>query len=195
MLYPGAEDTDRHVVFFFARDCAGVTPNATVLIDDKSVAHLLAFTLLPHDWKHFSFDIIADPKASYCLGRILPTAVGRFRIALGIGYGDHKFVLHQRARISRVQKLPLVRNAGRIDVIVANIKPVETGRDVGDHFISYRFDSDRNIVSHDRSIVLNRKLHKFLTSPLIGKLYQTLRLLPQVRDRTVWAFVLIAQDD
>jgi len=55
----------------------------------------------------------------------LPTAVGRFRIALGISYRDHQFVLHQRARISRVQKLPFVRNAGRIDVIVANIKPVE----------------------------------------------------------------------
>jgi hypothetical protein len=41
MLDPGAKYAHRHLVFFFARDRAGVTPNATVLIDDESVSHLL----------------------------------------------------------------------------------------------------------------------------------------------------------
>jgi hypothetical protein len=41
MLDPGAKYPHRHLVFFFARDRAGVTPDATVLIDDESVAHLL----------------------------------------------------------------------------------------------------------------------------------------------------------
>jgi hypothetical protein len=40
MLYPGAKDTHRHLVFLFARDCAGVTPDTPVLVDDKSVSHL-----------------------------------------------------------------------------------------------------------------------------------------------------------
>ena len=93
MFYPGAKDTDRHLVFLFARDGAGMTANTPVLIDDKSVSHLLSFTLRSHDRKHFSFDIIADPRASQPLGRVLPTAVGRFLITLGIGYRDHKFVL------------------------------------------------------------------------------------------------------
>jgi hypothetical protein len=48
MLYPGAENPYRHLVFLFAGDCAGVTANTTVLIDDKSVSHLWTFTLLSH---------------------------------------------------------------------------------------------------------------------------------------------------
>ena len=72
-----------------------------------------------------------------------------------------------RARVSGLQKLTLVRNAGRIDLIVANIETIKVGGDVGDHFIPFRFHSDRNIVSRDRSIVLNRKLHRILASPLI----------------------------
>jgi hypothetical protein len=51
MLYPGAKNTHRHLVFLFARNRAGVTPNTTVLIDDKSVSHLWTFTLLSHACK------------------------------------------------------------------------------------------------------------------------------------------------
>jgi hypothetical protein len=54
MLDPSAKYTHRHLVFFFARDRAGVTSNTTVLIDDKSISHLLTFTLLPHHWKKIS---------------------------------------------------------------------------------------------------------------------------------------------
>jgi hypothetical protein len=41
MLDPGAKYAHWHLVFFFARDRAGVTPNATVLINDESVSHFL----------------------------------------------------------------------------------------------------------------------------------------------------------
>ena len=54
VLDPGAENTHRDLVFLFARDRAGVTPDTPVLIDDKSVSHLLAFNLLPHDWENIS---------------------------------------------------------------------------------------------------------------------------------------------
>jgi hypothetical protein len=54
VLDPSAKYTHRHLVFFFARDRAGVTSNTTVLIDDKSISHLLTFTLLPHHWKKIS---------------------------------------------------------------------------------------------------------------------------------------------
>jgi len=62
MLYPGAKDTNRHLVFLFARDRAGVTPDTPVLVDDKSVSHRLRFHS-PATWlgKNFGFDIIADP--------------------------------------------------------------------------------------------------------------------------------------
>jgi hypothetical protein len=53
MLYPGSKYTHRHLVFLFARDRAGVTPNATVLIDHESVSHLWAFTLLSHAAERF----------------------------------------------------------------------------------------------------------------------------------------------
>src|SRR5579863_255599 len=72
---------------------------------------------------YFSFDIIADPQPSPSLRRILPAPVGRFRIPLRIGDSDDKFVLHQRARFSCMQKLPLIRNARRIDFIVSDLKP------------------------------------------------------------------------
>jgi hypothetical protein len=54
VLYPSAKDANRYLVFLLARDRAGMTPNATVLIDDKSVSHLWTFTLLPHDWEKIS---------------------------------------------------------------------------------------------------------------------------------------------
>jgi len=54
MLHPGAKYTDRHLVLLFAGDRAGMTPNTTVLIDDKSVSHPLTFTLLPHAWEKIS---------------------------------------------------------------------------------------------------------------------------------------------
>ena len=41
MLYPGTKNTNRDLVFLFARNRAGMTPNTTVLIDDKSVSHLM----------------------------------------------------------------------------------------------------------------------------------------------------------
>jgi hypothetical protein len=40
VLYPGAKDTNRHLVFLFARDCAGVAPDTPVLVNNKSVSHL-----------------------------------------------------------------------------------------------------------------------------------------------------------
>jgi hypothetical protein len=104
---------------------------------------------------------------------ILPAAVGSFRIALGVGDRDQKSMLRQRAGISYVQKLPLVRDARGIDFIVANIKPIETGGNTGDHFIPLGFDSDDNVVSCDGSTVLNGKSHT-LTSLLIGE-YTSLR--------------------
>jgi hypothetical protein len=60
VLDPGAENTNWDLVFFFTRDRTSVTPDATVLIDDKSVSHLGAFGLLRSSRKHFSFDIITD---------------------------------------------------------------------------------------------------------------------------------------
>jgi hypothetical protein len=68
VLYPSAKYAHRHLVLLFARDRAGVTSNATVLIDDKSVSHLWTFVLLPHDGKDFRFDIIADPRARLAVG-------------------------------------------------------------------------------------------------------------------------------
>jgi hypothetical protein len=40
VLDPSAKYTNGHLVFLFARDCAGVTPDTPVLVDDKSVSHL-----------------------------------------------------------------------------------------------------------------------------------------------------------
>jgi hypothetical protein len=74
-----------------------------------------------------------------------------------------------RARVSRLQKLTLERNAGRIDFIVTDVKTIKVRCNVRDHFIPFRFDSDGNVVSCDRSIALNRKLHRSLTSGLIEK--------------------------
>jgi hypothetical protein len=48
MLYPGAKYANRNLVFLFARNRASVTADASVLIDDKSVSHLLTFTAPPH---------------------------------------------------------------------------------------------------------------------------------------------------
>ena len=63
VLYPGAKYADRHLVLLFTRDRAGVTANATVLVDDKSVSHLWAFILRPARLeKDFGFDIIADSR-------------------------------------------------------------------------------------------------------------------------------------
>jgi hypothetical protein len=61
MLDPSAKNANRHLVLFFTRDRTSVTPDATVLIDDKSVSHLGAFSLLLRSSrKHFGFDIITD---------------------------------------------------------------------------------------------------------------------------------------
>jgi len=141
---------------------------------------------------YFSFDIIADPQPSQCLRRILPAPVGRFRISLRIGDSDDKFMLHQRARFSRVQKLPLIRNAGRTDFIVSDLKPIQIGRHASNHFRSVRFDSDRNIVARDRPTVLNRKPHEFLASRPIVK-YTSLTIESAVSlNRTGSVFVLIS---
>ena len=51
VLDPGPEYSDGHLMFLFARDRAGVTPDTPVLIDDESVAHLLPFALLAHTRK------------------------------------------------------------------------------------------------------------------------------------------------
>jgi hypothetical protein len=40
MLYPGAKNTYRHLVFLLAGDCAGVTPDTPILVNNKSVSHL-----------------------------------------------------------------------------------------------------------------------------------------------------------
>jgi len=82
-------------------------------------------------------------------------------------------VLQVRVRVSRLQKLSFIRDAGWIDFIVADIKPVEVGRDMRDYFISLRFHSDGNVVSGDCSIVLNRKFHKRLTSFSDSQIYQS----------------------
>jgi hypothetical protein len=39
VLDPGAKDAHRHLVLFLARDGAGMTANAPVLINDEAVAH------------------------------------------------------------------------------------------------------------------------------------------------------------
>jgi hypothetical protein len=122
-------------------------------------------------YRYFGFDIIADSRDRYVLACILPAAISGFGIALRIGHGDQKFMLHPRARISHLQKLPFVRNAGRIDLVVANVKAIEIGDDARDHLIALRFDSDRNVISCDGSSVLNRKFHNHLTL-LIGEIYQ-----------------------
>jgi hypothetical protein len=100
---------------------------------------------------------------------ILPAAVSSFGIALGIDYRDQKLMLQKRAGVSCAQKLPLVRNARGVDFIVADIKPIEIGRNPGDHFIPLRFDSDDNVVSCDGSTVLNRKSHTLCASLLTGE--------------------------
>jgi hypothetical protein len=46
LLYPSTKDTHRHLVFLFARDRTGVTANAAVLIDDKTVSHLWTSALV-----------------------------------------------------------------------------------------------------------------------------------------------------
>jgi hypothetical protein len=43
MLHPSAKYAHRHLVLLFAGDRAGMTPNTPILIDDKSVSHLLTF--------------------------------------------------------------------------------------------------------------------------------------------------------
>ena len=43
ILHPGAIHTHRDVVLFLTGHRTGVTPDATVLIDDKSVAHFIPF--------------------------------------------------------------------------------------------------------------------------------------------------------
>jgi hypothetical protein len=43
VLDPGAVNAQRDIVFFFAGDRAGVAANAAILIDEKSVPHLVAF--------------------------------------------------------------------------------------------------------------------------------------------------------
>ena len=70
----------------------------------------------------------------------MPTAVSTFPITLSVGHRDDQFMLQVRTRVSGLQKLSLVRNAGRIDFIVANIKAIKIGGDVGDHFTPFRFD-------------------------------------------------------
>ncbi len=46
---PGPKNANRYLVFFFARNCAGVAPDTTVLIYDKTVAHLWNITLMPRN--------------------------------------------------------------------------------------------------------------------------------------------------
>ena len=43
VLHPGAIDAHRDVVFFLTGNRASVTADATILIDDKSVAHFIPF--------------------------------------------------------------------------------------------------------------------------------------------------------
>jgi hypothetical protein len=43
VFHPRTINTDRYIVFFLAGDRACMTADATVLIDKKSVAHLLPF--------------------------------------------------------------------------------------------------------------------------------------------------------
>jgi hypothetical protein len=61
MLDPSAKYTNRHLMFFLARDRTSVTTNTPVLIDDKSISHLLGSLSCRMAGKDFSFDIIADP--------------------------------------------------------------------------------------------------------------------------------------
>jgi hypothetical protein len=42
ILDPRPVDPERDIMFFLAGDRAGMTANAPVLVDDKSVAHLLS---------------------------------------------------------------------------------------------------------------------------------------------------------
>src|SRR5579872_3758586 len=46
VLDPGPKNANGYLVFFFARNCAGVAPDTTVLIYDKTVAHLWNITLM-----------------------------------------------------------------------------------------------------------------------------------------------------
>ena len=39
VLHPGPEDTEGDLIFFLARDGAGVAADATVVVDDESVFH------------------------------------------------------------------------------------------------------------------------------------------------------------
>jgi hypothetical protein len=48
VFHPSPKNTPRHLVFLFASDRAGMTPDATVLIDNKTVSHLSTFSLLEH---------------------------------------------------------------------------------------------------------------------------------------------------
>jgi hypothetical protein len=43
VLHPGAIHAHRDVMLFFARHRAGMTADAAILIDDKSVAHFIPF--------------------------------------------------------------------------------------------------------------------------------------------------------
>jgi hypothetical protein len=60
VLDPSAKYTNRHLVFLFARNRAGVTPDTPVLVDNKSVSHLVAFAPPIITGKYLSLDIIAD---------------------------------------------------------------------------------------------------------------------------------------
>ena len=46
VLDPRPKNANRYLVFFFARNRAGVAPDTTVLIYDKTVAHLWKITLM-----------------------------------------------------------------------------------------------------------------------------------------------------
>jgi hypothetical protein len=60
VLDPGPKNANRYLVFFFARNCAGVAPDTTVLIYDKTVAHLWNITLMLGIHKDCKPDIISD---------------------------------------------------------------------------------------------------------------------------------------
>jgi hypothetical protein len=110
VLDPGAKDTDRDLMFLFARHRAGVTTDAAVLIDDKSVSHLSTFTLLCMPGKHFSFDIIADPRAwTLSRVRIFPASLSSFGLPLSGGRGAS--CLPRRGAIVPLYLLRAYRNA------------------------------------------------------------------------------------
>jgi len=52
VLDPGAKDPNRNLMFLFARHRTGVTPNTSVLVNDKAVTHefrdRLSYTFIDH---------------------------------------------------------------------------------------------------------------------------------------------------